>query len=124
MILTISTIICIVIIILAIYYNKSEILILIIFPIFLGYGILGSVVSVDSKVENKVITSVCSEDLGKCRIVVGYDVYDTDDYITVNWFIKNPHPSVYEFIISLNSYGYPLEVTVQLPNSSNFKLNK
>lgn len=124
MILIISTIICVVIIAVAIYNKDSTWLIFLKLPILLGYGLMGIGVTVDTKTEYRVISSICSEKLGECKLIIENTVYNVSDYKVVDWFTKNSSPTYYKFIIKLNSYGYNTDMDIQLPNGHVYNINK
>lgn len=121
MILIISTIICIALIIAAIYHKNDFLLTLLIIPIGFGYGLLGLAVTVDTKTEHKVVSSICSAELGKCKLIVDNTIYEVDNYTVVDWFVNNPRECPYLFIMDLNSYGGYTDIKIQLPNKYIYK---
>lgn len=117
MIILISTLVSLAIVVAAAYYKENIILIALFIPGFIGYGLLASLIEVEYKTSNKIVTPICSKELGLCRLIIDKEVYEVDDYKVVDFFVNNPRTELYTFYNHLNSYGIVIRTEMQLPNS-------
>jgi predicted membrane channel-forming protein YqfA (hemolysin III family) len=117
MILIISTIIVLCIVVVSVTRDEPEILIFLLFPIVIGYGLLGTAIPVKDKEESKRVSSICSPELGRCELIVGNNTHETSNFTLVDWFIKNPADTTYLIIKQVNSYGGCINTTIVLPNN-------
>ena len=117
MIILISSLVSLAIVVAAVYYKESIMYMLLLFPVLFGYLLLGNVVVVDSEISHHIVTPICSKELGVCRLLVGKEVYEVDDYSVVNFFVNNLRAEMCTFYNYKNSYGITITLKVKLPNN-------
>lgn len=99
-----------------------EILLFLLFPVFFGFFVGGVTITEFTKEEQKIVSSICSEELGQCKLIVHGNMYDVTDYTVVNWFLNTPEPKIYTIIRGYNSYGIPTSTRIVLPTGYKYKL--